>query len=253
MADRAVPSDLDNRRQRERLIWLVIAVFFLMNCILVSFSVGRQFFNGQSQWLPIALHSLLQADYSADERRASLPAVQIDVVGDYINDQNVPNQPINLATIENNLDTPVPTVTPQSQGTVQLFTATSTQQSGGSNPVPSITPTPTPSQPAAVTQEPSQTSETSLITPTNIPTGTHRPTLTPTEGDTPTNPPDLPTRTPSPTERPVTDTPLPPTLTDLPPTATETAVPPTRTPTRPPPTNTPIPYPYPGFAGQKGK
>lgn len=107
-------------------------------------------------------------------------------------------------------------------------------------------PTPTPTQTPTPTPTP-----TSTPTPTPTPTETPTPTPTPTETPTPT-PTETPTPTPTPTETP-TPTPTP-TLTETPtptPTPTETPTPtptPTETPTptpTPTPTETPTPTPTP--------
>ncbi len=161
--------------------------------------------------IPRHLHSPYVADYSADPRWFSIPAMGEGLIEDVLDDLD----PGVLPTLRDQLLTPVPTITPN--GLIPTSTATLI-----------LSPTPGPS--------PTQT-----LTPvfTFTPTG-----VLPTR--TPTRP--APSITLPPNQ---THTAVPPTQTSLPPIITSTAVPPTAIPPTPipptpiPPTATLDPYPIP--------
>ena len=195
-------------------------------------------------WLPINLHSELKADYSADGLMPRLHAVQLELIRDAIRDQffsmkpDENSQADRYATLVNDLQTPVATVTPLYPVTLQptsFPTQTATSQ-------PLVTATETQiatstatdiALPDTATLAATQVFNTAIPRPTKTtppqPTNTKRPPtqLPPTQ---------IPPTQPPPTQPPPTAT-KPPTPTKVPP----TAPPP---PTRPPyPNPTGIPYP----------
>lgn len=245
----------------------------LVISLLVAGSLlGVWFFAFVHNWLasaedlPVALHSPLSADYSADAI-AMIPAARINLLGDALSDQvregnNAPAE--QLATMIDQMRTPVFTATPFPGQTVTprgLPTQANTQglptqtQAAPSQTMPAptasatvLTPSATPSAtlgyPATVT--PDFFYPTTLVPSTATlqpfaPTRTSVPTATPTKTPRPTNPPVF--ASPTPTRVPPTQTPQPPTATLPPAPPTNTPVPPTNTPA---PTNTPVtPDPYP--------
>jgi len=213
--------------------------------LMFPFGWLLQAVGGQSNWFPVSLHSVLAADYSADLRALHLPPIQLGLIADILNDSTTLT-PGRFATLEGNLTTPVPTVTPRPGYPTPTLPA---------SPIPPATPTPRPGlagspTPLAASVTPLPSQESSLtptftpwpFTPT-LPASTARATGTrfPTQPATPTQP-GTPTQPATPTPVP-TGTLLPgPTDTSRPPTST--LPPPTSTP-RPRPTRTPNPYPGP--------
>jgi len=209
--------------------------------LMFPFGWLLQAVGGQSNWLPVSLHSVLTADYSADLRALHLPPIQLGLIADILND-SATLTPGRFATLEGNLTTPVPSVTPRPGYPTSTIPP---------SPIPPATPTPRPGLAASatpllatMTPMPSQTlSLTPTLTPgillTNTPpisTPFATSTRPPTQWVTPTVPP---TGTPLPQP---TDTLRPPTSTLPPPTST---LPPPSPTTRPRPTRTPNPYPGP--------
>ena len=69
---------------------------------------------GGTRTVPVALQSNLRADYSADEFALAIPGAGIDLIGSAIQDQiSVTDAPLRLSTLISDLQTAVPTVTPQ--------------------------------------------------------------------------------------------------------------------------------------------
>jgi len=189
--------------------------------------------------LPVALHSGLRADYSADLRGLKPLALSMGLIGEAARDQQ-PGATNPLPALEILLQTPVAWVTstgtsPTAGPPTQPATATS-PASGVTQPAPSAT--------AGATQAP-----TATLLPTLTFTATYTLTVTPSAVQptlappTRTQPPPTDTRPPSVT-RPPTSTPTQP----PPPTATNTPRPPTQPPPTaypPPATVPPTPNPYP--------
>lgn len=209
-------------------------------CLLVSFGWLLQAFIEPPNWFPVNLHSLLAADYSADPPRLRLPAVHLDLIRDILQDYSTPGNPDlpgatdRIATLQGELNTPVPSVTRLPGEPTQTRNPSQT---------PTHSASATTSTPAASTMTPSATS-TAASLPT-IPS-----TATPTAGYL------IPTMTvtsratgqPTPTLRPPTQP--APTTTNLPevsptPRPNATPTPTNRPPTQPPPTEPPNPYPEP--------
>lgn len=242
-----------------RLVCSLMVAVMLLGAWLLAF-VDTILVAGEG--LPIALHSPLDADYSADAV-AYIPAARINLLSDAIADQandgtNSPEEQV--ATMVDQLRTPVFTVTPY-PGMTSVPGAGPTQARATNTPsapeqiptgpsltaaVPTVT-NPAPVMPPSATPTPGALSQTRTPTITNPPAN---PTTAPTKTPYSTTPPIFatPTHTTAPTRVPPTQTPLPPTRTPVPPQPTETWTPipqPTDTPV--PPTSTPDDYPGPGY------
>jgi hypothetical protein len=181
--------------------------------------------------IPVTLHSLLTADYSADPINLQFPVLNLSIILEALGDNAPGRASIANATLQSSLLTPVASVTPLPGEIIQK--------------PPTASPTMTlitPSITASATPTPSPTPNLNPIeteTPTNQPFFTPQPTtwatLAPTKTKTTQN---RPTSTqafrpsPTPTQAPPT---LAPTPTNKPPTAT----------TRPTATRPPNPYPAP--------
>ena len=256
--------------------WILVSVpvfvFFLL--LLISLPIIE---SANPSSVPYTLHSELNADYSVDNQQKYLPAVNLGMIVDYLRDLGTPNPQPHYAIIQDGLNTPVPTVTPNQYFTgtppsqVDTPTATSLILTPVMSNTPQFdngTPTFTKSPLSTLTSQPTATPTTSGRTPTpgivktKTPTVIKPPSTKPPA--TPTNPtqppktkhpptwtPPAPTVTavsPSPTKPAPTATQLPPsptfppaTATKPPPTATQ---PPVATATKRPPTSTPeTPYP----------
>jgi hypothetical protein len=225
-------------------IFLLLGLISILLISILILPVFRQ----TTPWLPIAMHSILHADYSADQHPNSVPPALLGLIGDMLLDDNPSQAPERLSTVISALESPVVTVTPY-PGETLLPTATATPLPPTVTlSEPLLTPTWTP-KPSATNPAPSLTPLTPTSTiwetlpPTWIPSPTHAPaTKTPTSEST-GKPPTQPAVTvpgPTPTKRPTSTNP-PPTNTPEP-----TNPPPTKPPpTEPPPTEPPAPTPYP--------
>lgn len=174
------------------------------------------------------------ADYSSPADRGMVPQISLlslkDFLGERLPAGEVNNQ---FEAFLNNLQTPVPTVTPRVVALVPvtgLLDATATFQL-----VPTVTATmrPLPTVTLTLTGTPTATAPPRRVTLTWTPTPDSPPHIPPTRTRTRTA-----TATLTPTNT-ATLTPVPPTATPIPPTATPTLPPATATPT--PPTDTPVP------------
>jgi hypothetical protein len=207
---------------------LIVFVFAVIVCLLTTMVVVMQVSAGYLDWLPIPLHSLLVADYSADPHDFKVAAVKFDLILEAIRDSieygSSDDSYERFATLQAGLSSPVPSVTPDYSQTP--FTSTPEQPTATpENTYRPPTPSPTTLPTQTSTVEPTQL----LPSPTYIiwPTATNRPYI-----PNPTQPPP-----PPPTNPPPTNPPPPPT--DPPP-------PPPTNPPPPPPTNPPPPpNPYP--------
>jgi hypothetical protein len=197
-------SGLKGLQWKQALIVLVLALLG---------QAGTQNFRN----IPVTLHSLLTADYSADALNVRFPKLNISILLDALGDRAPDKAASAYATLQSSLLTPVPTVT--------LMPGEITQ-----NP-PTASPTATAAEPST-TASPTVTA-TPSPTPSPTPAGTNPPlyTVAPT-----LQPPPTSTRVKSTQTRPPR------------PTATATLAPPTQaaTPTRKPPTPTKASNPYPG-------
>ena len=198
--------------RRNQIYWVLI---FLM--IVTSGLVCLALFLFSPNWvkaqhsLPVALHSPLRADYSADLRGMTMGALQIGLVSEAEKDHSSRDSMPTLVVI---LKTPVMTITPLATRLLStpLATMASTIPPKATNPLPTSTRssssagTPTPT--SSPTWTPTQTPQTTKVTPT--------------AGSTtiPTKPPQATpsSKPPTSTSQPPTDTAVPPTKTSIPPT-----------------------------------
>jgi hypothetical protein len=203
---------------------LLFCLLLSLACLtLALFPLGRS----SAKSIPIALHSELSANYNADPPTTPFPQLQLSLIQDVIrNEASAAEAPERLSTVENNLKTLVPTITPVS------------------TPATFITPQP---QPSLIAPSPTSTRGTPTAT-LSTPTPTlATPTRKPTKQPKPThNPPPI-TSTPKNKKKP-TPTAVPPLITFLPqlPTATPTWTPqdsatPEKKTKTPKPTATPMP------------
>jgi len=246
-------GDTGDRRGWAYWVGLILVVSLLcLFCVSFLWVLPGSGQSSGPRYLPANLHSVLNADYRADERALVVPAVEVALVEEAIRDEiavSASQVPERVQSMVVNLQTPVPTVTPYPRptqpGQPTSPAAHTPQAAATATPVPATVTqpaaSPTPSRTSTEIHTPSPTptfaAGTSVVLPTRTPTRipTRIPTLTP-GGNV--------TSTPHATH---TYTPVPPTRTSTsePPTRTPTSEPPTRTPTPIPPTNTPVSYPPP--------
>lgn len=182
--------------------------------------------------IPVTLHSLLTADYSADAIHIRFPNLQdtilLEALGDHASDQAMSA----YATLQSNLLTPVPTVTLRP------------------GEIPQIPPSATPSPIVTITVDTASPTPTSSPTPSPTPTIWGTPTNQPLYTAQPTlNPALTPTRVKPTRVRPTNTKPpkatataaMAPTATRKPPTPTKAAT--STKPPRPYPAPTKPPYP----------
>lgn len=217
--------------RRERSRWLILfAAMLLLSvlCLGLSLFYPAWWSSDSSRMIPVALHSVLRADYSADAFAAALPPVSLGLIANALQDQALESSPEAADRVLEGLRTPVPTVTPFFSSTPVRLTPTSYILATWTQPPPKptatqadFTPVTTATPTATFTIRPSYTPSPTPVTPV-------APTKTPVP---PTNTPIPPTNTPvPPTNTPVlpTSTPIPPTQPPYPPPATTTAPPPTQ-------------------------
>ena len=203
-------------------VWLIALIFLAMLSLPLSVINSRHSSRGEAQWVPVALHSILTADYSADPRSNRVPAVKLSLIKDALADQASEDSLRAFDEVQDSLRTPVPSA----ESGLPRASATAAQPPSTEPSIPP-TATPTRSQPTAIRPHPTQTAPP---TPTNI---ILLPSLTPSATKEPTRtskPPRKPksTSTAQPTQEPTEPPPTQP--------------PPTKPPTKPPP---PDPYPPP--------
>lgn len=222
-------------------IWTAtfITLLALGLILLALLMFSPEWFLIRDAWLPVPLHSLLRADYSADPRGSFIPAAQIDLIDQVIKDQVRPTGelPSQMAPLSSLLLTPVATITPQFFELTQTLGAPAT-------PVNQVTATQPPAQPSPTLLAATATLQSSATsTQANTATST-QPAATPTRPQptrarataVPTEPPPEPTQ--APTARPPEPTEPPPAPTEAPPPATKEPYPPP-----PPPPSGGTPYP----------
>jgi hypothetical protein len=203
------------RQTRDRLpFWLLLVLILLAGGLLLWGLL--QFFPGLSDLraLPFAFRSPLQADYSADLRGNLIVPVSLNLLADVLYDEPGGSGGARLATIMNNLNTPVPTITSQFAASAQPSPALATAQA---SPTQSASP-------SAAAQQTETPLATASLTPTVMRSATPWPiaTRSPAPGATlqpvifpsattlpPTEPLPSPTQSPSPTAVPPTS--IPPT------------------------------------------
>ncbi len=212
-----------------RLLTVLVCLVAVFVLALMLLSPARVTVQG-AVLLPVSLHSVRSADYSADKVIAAVPAVSTAIIGDALRDAEPGAEQADQ--VYRDLQSPVPTAAlppgmtlpptrPAPTATSQPTLPPETQPAPGN--LPSQTPTETALPTRPITQPTRR-----QATPTALPTD-------PPGEATSTNPPPTDTQPPTATPLPPTATFLP-TATPWPPTATRTQPgypPPPVTPTRP--------------------
>jgi hypothetical protein len=171
MRDRShiIPS-LARRLTRGCTAWLLLPAILVTAALLLPMVSVLTASAQIPAWVPFPLHSVLTADYRSDELDHPVPALEVRAIEAAIRDQESGVNAARLTQVVGQLQTPVPTITPQPGAEVQ------------------------PSSPTA--PPPTGTAELQA-------TATRRPTRTPAAGWTTTPDPTASAIMPSPTERPV--------------------------------------------------
>jgi hypothetical protein len=209
------------------LLWMIVLIFLGMMSLPLSLMYSNPSFKAEPHWVPVALHSILYADYSAGPKAARIPAAKLNLIKEALADQAGDGSAQGFEDVQEGLKTPVPTVAsglPLATATLAPPTATATSMGRTATPTQSR-PTPTRSHPTQ-TASPTPTPTTVLLLPTRTPLATKEPTRT---SKPPRDP--KPTDTPRPTQKPTEPRPTQP--------------PPTKPPTKPPPGPYPPPPPPP--------
>ncbi|MEM7342920.1 MAG: DNRLRE domain-containing protein [Chloroflexota bacterium] len=107
------PNSITQKKSRKRLILLILLllILFLGGLFLLLQATTPRI---KATFIPVSLHSVLQADYSIDSDSPSIAGVELDIIWDIINDLDPDSEDLEArqADLLNNLLTPVPTVTP---------------------------------------------------------------------------------------------------------------------------------------------
>jgi hypothetical protein len=161
----------------------------------------------QFRVIPVTLHSLLTADYSADAINTQFPILNLSIILEALGD-HAPAGALNAnATLQSSLLTPVASITPLPGETIQN-PATATPRA--TLIIPSITvsstPTPTPSPTTSLPFFTPQPTVQTTLAPTKTKTTQNRPTSTQTFHPSPTPTQAPPTQAPTPTHKPPTAT-----------------------------------------------
>jgi hypothetical protein len=240
----------------------VLTALILMGICLLSLLLNYQF-AAASQVLDVSIQANRLADYSVDQVSSPIPILKMEIIEEVIKDQEPTNVLERLETVQGNLKTAVPTVTPTPPRTntpipnVTEFSSSTqapkTNFPSATSTLPSGTrtnPTKTPlSTSTAISTQQTATVTNFSSTVTTTATGTQVATIdltnTPGKTTTATNTPEgTSTNIPTGTSQPTKTATNPPASTN---TATKAPKkPPTSTnvPTNPPPaTNTPTPVP----------
>jgi len=257
-------DQVKKKQRRPRALVLILILLLTLTCLIFAMLPQWLAVAKTSTLLPVNLHSVAEADYSADQRPYGVPAISLAILKDVILDNNpyATDWADRLATVHAILESPVPTMTPafttsaaSVQPTTSALDATeisvqSTERMPTSIPTGTSTASPSPSptvSPTAVlvlspTAKPTrERNAVQTVGPTASPskTATFTPTgeSTPIASHTPTG-----TITASPTATATfTNTPTPTATPAPPPTATHTpTLASTHTPTA---TGTPAPTP----------
>ncbi len=226
-------------------IFLLLGLITILLMLILILPV----FKTASPWLPVAMHSILHADYSVDQHPNIMPPASLGLIGDMLRDVNPSQAPERLSTVISALESSVPTVTPYPGETLLPTSTAMPLQPTFTQAEPQNTPTWTP-KPSSTSPARSSTPLATTPIPTNTPTSPIWETLPATRMPSPTHSPATKTPTNEPTEKPPTQpavtvprpTPTNPPPTNPPPTKPPPTNPP---PTKPPPTEPPASTPYP--------
>lgn len=184
---------MNTRPRRDRRRWglLIVLLFLLTFCFVgvALFSLGE---NGSHspQWLPVALRSKLAADYGVVANPTGLVALEWNLIEDSIRDDRSrrDDAPERIATLSNQMQTPVHNVMPRTP--TPTIQPTPTEAPTYRIPPFALTPSilPTPSAPNSVPTSESGPAPTGTVAPqptaadvTPAPIGTPAPSGKPTK------------------------------------------------------------------------
>ncbi len=194
------------RRERRRWEMIILLLFLFSTCVLGVLLFSLDETDGQAiAWLPVSLHSTLTADYGSEPHPTALAAVAWNLLEDSIRDDRVGRDqvPGRIATLTNQLQTPVPNITPTSTPSPAATnlppTDVPTSNHEPDNPEPKPVPTAQPVPVPAATPEPIATE----VAP--VPTDAHGAPDKPTKEPKPNDPPgalDKATKEPKATNEP---------------------------------------------------
>ncbi len=109
------PTEQDYKKNRNRWVLLFILLPILGFVLLGALLFFQSVTNSQTpEFIPVELHSDLEANYQISPRPTPVPGVRMDIIWDAIYDREpgAANLEERQAEMENKLLTPVPTVTP---------------------------------------------------------------------------------------------------------------------------------------------
>ena len=184
-------SPLSQWKLKGCLSWTVLLFTLLCALLLLPLAsvLSAQAWTPDS--VPFPLHSVLKADYGTDRLAYKVPALDIGVIEEVIQDNRLPDSNDRMIEIGDLLQTPVPTVTPRFPGAFTpaprpIFSPTAVREN--SEPTSRLTPAPpTPSPFPSQTPLPTQTNTEPA--PTSRPVFLPSPTPTKSEVSRPTSPP----------------------------------------------------------------
>ncbi|GIK39828.1 MAG: hypothetical protein BroJett011_36610 [Chloroflexota bacterium] len=115
------PANPRNRRRWEFLLLLLPLLGIL--CLAGLFLIQGTTRNHGPQFIPVNIHSALQADYRANPNFIFVPGVRLDIIWDTIRDREpgVTDLGTRQAVLLNSLQTPVPFVTPAACQGLHVF------------------------------------------------------------------------------------------------------------------------------------
>ncbi|MFH2038237.1 MAG: hypothetical protein ABIJ65_02260 [Chloroflexota bacterium] len=172
-----------NKKQKNNYLSLLLLLLFLFACVVLVL-IPRLFTAAAGiNYLPVSIHSRREADYSKNNQ-LEIPLVNIDIVGDILEDLNLPTDEYKdrMATITAEINLPIPTSTginsvtrtlqPTATATqTVLHSSTSTPKNNPSSPTPRTltrTPSPTPTGTIFTPRPTQKTPTTDPKTPTTI-------------------------------------------------------------------------------------
>lgn len=132
------PAHPINSRSHSRWEFLLFLLPFLgLLCLAGLFLIQGASYNQGPQFIPVNIHSALQADYRANPNFVFLPGVRLDIIWDTILDRepDVTDLSIRQEALLNSLQTPVPFVTPSVCQGVHIFYTDQDTWTDSANPI----------------------------------------------------------------------------------------------------------------------
>ena len=154
-------ASTESPRRRRRWLLLLLLLLLLFGCLCVyTVRPFRKVAASQDEFIPASLHSVDEANYSADPPSLIVPAIGLDIIRDIILDEESGNDlPARLETITAVFQTPL------SQGTLEPTLTSTARPTKVPSPTPTLTRTIAPTQQAVSSPLPTNTA-TYLPTPT---------------------------------------------------------------------------------------